>query len=79
MNILFRVRIHVLVKWTCRLRQLLNLEWLSCFEHAQSHIFEDTSFWYPFLQPHQTTRHSNMGVQSRHVNKLSMATFNISC
>ena len=39
---------------------------LSYFEQAV-HSLLNTSFWYPFLEPHQTTYHSNAGVLIRKV------------
>ena len=70
-NILFiiKVKILVFITWSCnrslQLSGLLSQERLSCFEHVVQTLLY-ASFWYPYLAPHPTTYHSNIGVSIRY-------------
>ena len=66
MNILFifKVKVHVLIKWSCRFSQLCwlgSLELLLCFEHINQISLKLVSCRYLFLEAHFTTYHSNVG------------------
>ena len=40
------------------------------FEPSNPISCKHVSFWYPFLKPHLTTYHSNIGVQSKKSNRI---------
>ena len=70
MNILYIINVMILVLINCSYRssqlyRFLSLELLSYFEQIALISFKVMSFWYPFLEPHLTTYHSNIGVQVR--------------
>ena len=52
--------------------RLLNLKWLTYFQHAIQPLFNMYLCLYSFFKPHQTTYHSNKGVWLRHVTKLGI-------
>jgi hypothetical protein len=80
LNIVFtiRVKILVLIKWSHtspQLSGLLRLEWLSYFEHVVQSLL-NTSFWYPFLEPHLTTYPLIIGVLIRKSNQIRVVYLN---
>ena len=72
MNILsiIQVKILVLIQYSnsrsppppSKLYSLSSLEWFNIFEHVVQSLLKHMSFWCPFVDPHLTTYHSNIGV-----------------
>ena len=67
MNVLHNIKVKILVLIKRRIRPpptvILTIDH---DESMQSTLFEThMSFGYPFLEPHQTTHHSNIGIRLR--------------
>ena len=62
------------IRWSdrsLRLCWISILEWLAYIERARSPIHvRHLSFWYPFLEPHETTYHSNTSVSIETCNQI---------
>ena len=81
MNILFTIKVKILVpmKWSSyrslHLCWLLSLECSTYFEFvAKPLLIKHMSFWYPFLEPHLTMYHSNIGVWLRQGTELGTSS-----
>ena len=61
MTILFIIEVKTLVLINLSYRSP-QLEWLPYFEHVIMCLLNTSLFWCPFLDPHLTTYHSNIGV-----------------
>ena len=67
----FKVTILFLVKWPSWICWLSSLEWLPTIEHKiQSFYKHAIPFCCPYLDPHLTRHHSNIGVHLRSISKM---------
>ena len=74
---IFEAKIHALMKWSYRSPQscwLLSLEWLAHSKHVLQSLSNTKSFWCPFVDPHLTPYHQNIGVQIIAKLELGMST-----
>ena len=73
MNILFTIKVKILELFKCyayidptptpsTILTILNLEWVTYFEHVLRSLLHTCLFGCMFMGPHLTTHHSNEGI-----------------
>lgn len=67
---------HVLIKWLYRIPRLHWLLRRAIVFWAQHFVF---LIWSPFLGPHQTTHHSNIGIRTRICDRITHIYLTYSC